>query len=369
MRATLLDLFPTPRYLAPPILGLDISDGSVKYVELVRHGGGVELGRYGERALPPGALLNGKIQKPDEVREVLSGIHAELGLRAVAVCLMEEQGYLLRIRVSVQTEAEIREGIELQLEEHIPLSPAEALFDYEIISQPHGDVDSYEVSVCVFPRELVAAYLALLGNAGFEVVGIEIESQSIARSVVPQASHGTCMVVDFGKYRTGIAITSDGVVSFSSSIPIGGENFTRVLEKELNLPAEKAEELKKEKGVARSNDSSNLFSFFVPVLSVLKEEVGKRYAYWHTHPYESGAERQKIESVILCGRGANMRGLAEYLSSGLGMPVVLANPWCNTFSFTQVLPRMPLAESLGYAGSIGLALRAFDSHGVHTISL
>ena len=121
MSVSLLDLFPTPTYLAQPVLGLDISDNSIKFVEFLRKKGGFELGRFGERVLPEGTLENGKIQKPEEVKQVLFKLHEELRLRTAFVSVMEEQGYLLRLRVPVKTESEIHEAIELQLEEHIPL--------------------------------------------------------------------------------------------------------------------------------------------------------------------------------------------------------------------------------------------------------
>lgn len=363
MRVSLLDLFPTPAYLAPPVLGLDISDGGIKFVELIRKQGGFELGRFGERKLSDAALENGKIQNPDEVLAVLKEIHSELRLRTAMVSVMEQQGYLLRLRVPVKTEAEIREAIELQLEEHIPLSPDDIIFDYDIIWTPQEGAGYYEVSVSAFPRDVVESYFDVVSSAGFEPLALEIESQSVGRAVSPHGEKGTSMVVDFGRNRTGIAIVSDGMVAFSSTLPIGGDHFTHIIEKELGLTYEKAEELKRERGISRGVDSNNLFSIFVPVLSAFKEEIGKQYSYWHSHPYESGADRKKIERIILCGRGANMKGVGDYLSSALGVPVVVANPWANSVSFARTIPAMNFQDSLGYAAAIGLTLRAFDENG------
>ena len=369
MRASLLDFFPTPAYLAPPILGLDISDTSVKFVELLRRPGGFELGRYGEKKLSEAALDNGKIQKPDELLGVLGDLHTELRLRTVMISVMEEQGYLLRLRVPVQTEAEIREGIELQLDEHIPFPPSEVIFDYEIISAPADAAAYYDVSVSAFPREIVDSYFDIVSSAGFEPLALEIESQSLGRSLVSRGDASPSMIIDFGRNRTGIAIVSDGVVAFSSTLPMGGENFTHIIEKELGLTHEKAEEVKYEKGISRRADDKNFFSLFVPALTVFKEEIGKHYTYWHSHPYESGVARKKIERIILCGRGANMRGIQEYLSSVLGVPVSVGSPWANSFAFSYTVPAMNLSDSLGYTAAIGLALRAFNERGEGSIQL
>lgn len=363
MSVSLLDLFPTPTYLAQPVLGLDISDNSIKFVEFLRKKGGFELGRFGERVLPEGTLENGKIQKPEEVKQVLFKLHEELRLRTAFVSVMEEQGYLLRLRVPVKTESEIHEAIELQLEEHIPLPPTEIIFDYDIFSRPHDGAEYYDVSVSAFPREVAESYYDVIAGGGFEPLALEIESHALGRALMPQGDLGTAMLVDLGAHRTGVAIVSDGVVAFSSTVPVGGENFTHVLEKELNLSHEKAEELKREKGISRGSDSKNLFSFFVPLLSVFRDEISKQYAYWHSHAYESGVERKKIERIILSGRGANMRGIADYLSSSLGVPVAIGNPWSNSVSFLRTVPAMPAQDSLGFTVAIGLTQRAFNENG------
>ena len=65
---------------------------------------------------------------------------------------------------------------------------------------------------------------------------------------------------------------------------------------------------------------------------------------------------EKIDKIILCGGGANLAGLPEYLSFGVKIPAELANVWGNTISFEKTIPEIPFRKSLSYATAVGLAM-------------
>ena len=54
--------FPAPYFLSTPSFGLDISDESIKFVELLTTKNGIRLGRHGERQISPGIVELGKIK-------------------------------------------------------------------------------------------------------------------------------------------------------------------------------------------------------------------------------------------------------------------------------------------------------------------
>ena len=55
-------LFPTPKFLTIPSIGLDISDESIRFMELIHGNKFIKLGRYGERKIPLGVIESGKIK-------------------------------------------------------------------------------------------------------------------------------------------------------------------------------------------------------------------------------------------------------------------------------------------------------------------
>ena len=115
--------------------------------------------------------------------------------------------------------------------------------------------------------------------------------------------------------------------------------------------------MREEVGLLRRSEGKSPFGSIVRVASVLRDEIWQRLNYWNSGDSNLG-KRSTIARVLLCGGNANIPGLAEYLTSDMGLPVGLANPWVNMISFEDYIPPMTRRESLKYCAALGLALRA-----------
>jgi len=345
--------FPPPKYLLMSSMGLDISDRSIKYAEFNRTTKGITLGRFGEKRIPEGVIESGKIKDIRKLTDILRGMKNELGLEFVRVSLPEEQVYLFKVSLPKVAPKEIRSAIELSLEEHIPISAAEAIFDYDLIKETEK---TYEIQVSALPRQVAESYLAIFKDSGLVVLSLELEAEAIARAVIKEGDKGTYMIVDFGDARTGIAIVSAGKVSFTSTVDIGGMTLTAMIEKDFKISHEEAEKMKKDQGLRRNAESRELFSVLLNGVSILRDEVNKHYVYWHTHVNESGEARPHIEKIILCGGDSNLSGLVEYLSVSMKISVECANTWTNIPLYENELPPIRFSDSLSYATAFGLAL-------------
>ena len=126
--------FPVPKFLTLPSFGLDISDESIKFIEFVRAKNGIKVNRYGEKKIPPGIIESGKIKDRARLHDVLISLREEEGIKSVRVSLPEEQVYLFNLKLEKGGLENVRESIELSLEENIPIPAADAIFDYEKLS-------------------------------------------------------------------------------------------------------------------------------------------------------------------------------------------------------------------------------------------
>jgi type IV pilus assembly protein PilM len=354
-RSLFYKAFPPPIFLKMPAFGLDISDGSVHFVELKDSKDGLVVSNFGEKKIPSGIVESGEIKDANKLTEILSSIKDKVGTSFVNLSLPEQHAYLFKLRIANMKRNEVRSNVELQLEENVPISAREAVFDYDILKDMEDGQTDIELSV--LPKSVVENYLSVLKNSGFTPASFEIEAQAIARSVVPDGDKGTFMVVDFGKTRSGISIVSNGITRFTSTVEIGGSSLTKVIEKTLKIKTKEAEEIKKEKGIVPREENEELFLTMMSIVGVLKDEINKHYIYWLTHKDHYGKKRPKVEKIILCGGDANLSGLTEYLSTGIDTHVELANVMINVNSFDKYIPDIKFSESLQYSTAIGLALR------------
>jgi type IV pilus assembly protein PilM len=349
--------FPTPRLLADSSFGLDISDESVKFIELTFTSDGIRAGRHGEHIIPPGVMDSGKIKDTRQMEEVLRKLRTEEGIHSVRVSLPEQQVYLYQFQIGKDGLVSVREGIELSLEEHIPIPAEDAIFDYEIIGESTKNLD---IQVAAIPKNVIDSYLTVFKNAEISVQSFELEAQAIFRSVVKRGDMNTYMIVDFGEKRTGIFIVSNGVVMFTSTLDIGGFTLNSMLQKSFNIDKVEAEKLKIEYGLQRNMENKEVFSVLLNSVSILRDEVAKHFVYWQTHKDEEGKTNPTIKKIILCGGDSNLIGLADYLSTSMKTPVERANVWINIENIEEQVPLMNFKRALSFAASIGLALGDFD---------
>ncbi|MBY0376465.1 pilus assembly protein PilM [Patescibacteria group bacterium] len=340
-----------------PSFGLDISDQSLKFLELIPFKDGVRLGRYGERKIPLGVIESGKIKDPNKLRDLLLALRKEVGVKFVRVSLPEEQVYLFQLDLDKVGLENVREGIELSLEEHIPIPAQDAIFDYEILSQ---DEKAMDVQVAAIPTNVIENYLSVFRESLISVQSFELEAQAISRAVIKKGDPETYMIVDFGQTRTGIFIVSAGVVVFTSTLDIGGASLTDMIKKNFNITLEEADKMKRDYGLQRNAPNKEIFPVLLNSVSVLRDEIVKNFLYWNTHQDEEGKDHPVIKKIILCGGDSNLIGLTEYLSVSIKCKVEMANVWVNITDTEKYIPDVGFNKSLTFAAALGLALGDFD---------
>ena len=350
--------FPTPDFFIESSFGLDISDESLKFVELVTTKNGLGVGRYGERAIPPGVIESGKIKDTKRMEEILSALRKEEGIKSVRVSLPEEQIYLFQLRLGKNGLKDINEGIELALEEHVPIQAEDAIFDYDLVEE---NAQSLEVQVATIPREITENYLTIFEHSKIRVESFELEAQAISRAVLKTGDKETYMIVDFGKRRTGIFIVSQGIVMFTSTLDVGGMTLTNMIQKNFNLSFEEAEKIKQKYGLERNAENKEIFSVLLNSVSVLRDEIVKHFLYWHTHKDEEAKNNPPIKKIILCGGDSNLIGLVDYISISMKSPVEIANVWTNIVNTENYIPEMSFKQALSFSSALGLALGNFNN--------
>jgi type IV pilus assembly protein PilM len=356
---SILSFFPPPSFISMSAAGVDISDSSIKFMEFGRRGGHVEVTNFSHFPIAKGLVENGEVKKADDLAKIISSVVQNLSTRFVHASLPEEMAYLFQTQAPGGTShEEILNIVEFKLEEHVPISANEAVFDYELLNSQHSEADKHlDLGVVAYPKKTVEDYTNVFYSSGITPLSFEVETQALGRAVVPNGDLGTYIIIDFGEKKTGLAIVSEGSVRFSSTLDVGGDILTNAIKKEYGMTGEEAARAKSEQELLTMNNNTELRKIYETMLSELKRELDRHYRYWHARKDDAGTRMMDIQKVILCGGNANIVGLPEFLSSGLKLPVERGNVWVNAFSLGDYVPSIDFSHSLTYATAIGLALR------------
>ncbi len=147
---------------------------------------------------------------------------------------------------------------------------------------------------------------AMTEELGLDVSAISSGWQALARAIT--AREAICL--DIGGRFTDVMLARNGKAWWTSSIPIGGRDFTQHLAESFNLPYKEAESLKLAYGQGKI-DSSDEARIRVAItqpagiwVEAIEEALG-RMCGGDALPYE----------FVLCGGGSSLPGIAETVRS------------------------------------------------------
>ncbi|HPF20367.1 MAG TPA: cell division protein FtsA [Syntrophomonas sp.] len=147
-------------------------------------------------------------------------------------------------------------------------------------------------------------------------------------------------LVDLGGGTTEISVFEQGVLLSTSVLPIGGEYITRDLAIVLRTSIEEAARIKEESGVADISMASsevminvrNIQGSEVKQVSqhVIADIVAARVAEIATMVHAELMQTTDLDKLpgglVLCGGGAQLKGIAEVMEAYLNIPVRIGRP-------------------------------------------
>ena len=344
-----------------PSVGVDISDTSMKYVSFkpsLRNDKNKILDKWGDIEIPKNVLERGEILDPKTLANILREFRLQTNAEFIRVSLPEERAYIFETEVKKNVPAkEIRSMLEFRLEENVPISARDAIFDYDILpSQDNENIS--RIAVVAYQKETILKYYDVCKDAGLTPLSFEVEAQAMARAVIPDKDNDVVMLIDFGKTRTGVGIVNNQALLYTSTIDIGGGQLSQALRKELGENVAEAEltNIKNTYGLIGNIDNTKIYEALISSVSVIKDEIAMRMQYWHTKDKNRSANR-RIKKVVIGGGSVNLKGLPEYLTEVLGVNCVRSNVWENAFDTRVFVPPIKKRFSYGYATAIGLALK------------
>lgn len=313
-------------YKDKPIFGLDIGFSSVKVMQLEKTAKGQRLIGYGIGSFDSRAIKDGVIVDYEPLAKAIKelfdkNIIGEITTKRVAISIPAILTYTHTITIPVIKDTALREAVELESEQYIPL-PIDSLYiDYEVIERRPKEM---EISTVAVPKKIADSYLALVEILGLEAISFDTSISSSGRlfKTLETSSDIPSVLIDFGSISADITIF-DKTNIVSGTIQAGGDTFTNIIADKLGVSREEAHVIKTKYGISKSKKQSEIIGIMQPELDQLVREVKRMMRYYSERTESKG----KIGQVITMGGGANMPGLSDYLTNMLRLPVRTYDPW------------------------------------------
>jgi type IV pilus assembly protein PilM len=347
--------FPAPRFLTFPTAGVDVSASGIKVAIISETPQGLTLADYGEERLPVGAFTSADISDRSAVVAGIRNLARAHGVHTANIALPESRAYLFEADLSGETRAEKIIALESHLDEYVPLPPAEVSYSFVPVGK---NSDPQHIVAVGYARRVVAESLATFDEAHVRIRGVESETFSIPRALLAPDDTSTVLIIDIGKTTTKLIIAAERLPRYATTLDIGGHALTLAVQKHFGVTEEEAKRIKTDRGLLASEGNEEYMTALLSTVAAIRDEVAKHLEYWQTRAVPTG-KHEKVSRAIVIGGNATLKGLPEYLSTGLGIPVDLGDVFTNFASRDVWMPPVDYMQSLAYATAIGLALREY----------
>jgi type IV pilus assembly protein PilM len=343
-----------------PLLGLDISTSSVKLIELTMSGGQYRVESYAAEATPHNAINEKAIVDAEAVGEAIRRAVKRSGAksRLAAIAISGDAAITKLIQMPKSLgENELEGQVEMQADQYIPFPMEEVSYDFQVVGPSEKDAEMIDVLLVATRTENVEQRRAAVHAAGLAAQIVDVEAFALEnacalmRHQMPDGGMDrTVAVVDFGASSTTFSVLRDMKVVYTRDFAFGGQLLTEEIMRTYGLSMEEAGRAKKEGGLP-SNYQPEVLD---PFIDDMTQQVSRSLQFY----LASGSGRSQPDQVLICGGCANISGVADVISSRVGVPTLKGDPLGNMKISSKAQAAVRDATALLIA--CGLALRSFD---------
>ena len=340
------------------VVGLDIGSSAVKAVELKATGSTYRVAAFGSQPVPPDSIVDGAIidagAVADAIRRLFDGNKAFKG-KDVCASLSGNAVIVKKITLPVMTQAELDESIYWEAEQYIPFDVQDVNLDYQILDPGTGPDSrgSMDVLLVAAKKDKIGDYTGVIAQAGRNAVVVDVDAFALQNAY--EINYGLdpgqiIVLLNAGASAINVNILHGDQSVFTRDVSIGGNAYTEALQKDLDLPYEAAEQLKKGIPVdgATVDEARNVIRAITDNVLL---EVQKTFDF-----FKATASSDHIDKIVVSGGASRVEGFYEMLAERFGTPVEEFDPFKSIAWDTKVGADVTEAASTG-AVAVGLALR------------
>jgi type IV pilus assembly protein PilM len=314
---------------------------------------------YASEPLPPDSIVDGAIIDATAVADAIRRVfERRKTFKAKDVCasLSGNAVIVKKITLPVMTETELDESIYWEAEQYIPFDIQDVNLDYQILDAGTGPESrgSMDVLLVAAKKDKIADYTNVIVQAGRSAVVVDVDAFALQNAF--EVNYGfdpqrVVVLLNAGASAVNINILQGDQSVFTRDISMGGNAYTEAVQRELDLPFEAAEQLKR--GIPVDGAT---FDDAQPVLHAITDnvllEIQKTFDF-----FKASAAADQIDRIMLGGGASRVDGFREMLQERFSAPVEEFDPFRAVTWDAKKLGAEAIDAAPTAAVAVGLALR------------
>lgn len=296
--------------------------------------------------VPQGSVEDGQIRDTKGLGELLRQQLNERGIRTKKAWFVTGSTRIAsrEVQIPLVKKSRIQSIIEANATDYFPIDVTKYVMSYIILGitgekgkkgeeaeqKKAADQErQYRLMVYASPKAISTAYYEFAQNAGLNLAGITYTGNAVYQTIQEEYTSGAHILIKVELENTGISIIRDGKLSFQRNINYGMESAVETIRSFPQfgdrLEVQDALQLLSEKKWIYPSLDGQIGEEPDTVKSEVTESL--RYLVGNISRimdyYISRNGNVNFESIVLCGMGGQVQGLAELLTQELGQKVEL----------------------------------------------
>lgn len=340
-------------------IGLDIGSNSIKLVQLKRSNQGLSLENFAISELAPEAIYEGGIHDTDAVISTIQTLISDLQIKSkhVTISIGGHSVIVKKITLPAMSDEELAESINWEADHYIPYDLVDVYLDYQVL-QVRADQGQMDVMLVAAKREVVDQYVDVVKQAGLKPVAVDTDCFAAQNAFeinyqLPQDE--LICLIHIGAENLNINVVSYGVNTFTRDLQLGGDTYTREIQKQMGTSYQEAEAYKLggEYGGGNQIIPQEVQRILVTMSEQIASEINRSLEF---HLATSGESR--FTKIYLSGGAVKLSTLADEIAKRTNTPVELLDPFQEVSVDPEIFEPKYLYDNRAYASvALGLSLR------------
>jgi type IV pilus assembly protein PilM len=347
-------------------IGLDIGTSGVRAAELSFGKGDITLEKFGQVALPEGAVRDGEVVNPEVVGAAIKQLwsHTKFSGNKVVLGVANQKVIVRQVDLPWMPVDELKKSLGYLVQDFVPMPVEAAVLDFHVLEELGADNGNRTMRglLVAASRDMVHNSIDAVRRAGLTPVMVDLTSFAVIRALA-DADHlgmgsNVEALVDVGARVTNIVVHQGGVPRFVRILLMGGQDVTDAVAERMGMPQEQAEALKQQLGLGSAGEGMDVQAAVRVVEAVTAAFVDEIRGSLDYYLASSGSA--PISRLVLTGGGARLDGLARRLSVTSRVPVEVGTPMNSLqigrtglspeqIAFVEPLAAVPVGLALGVA--------------------
>lgn len=347
---------------SPALYGLDISGSAVKLVELSAHAkSGFRLERYAIEPLPRDVMVDGRVDKPEELIETIRRASKRFGSRSKSIAMALPASAVITKKMIIPAGLrpdELDTRVNEDAGQYIPFAIDEVNLDYKVMGPAPGSPDEEEVVFAAARKEAVEDRVAAAEQAGLKARVMDSEQHAVQRAMMAALERAgeplaqrNIMLVDIGANNTAITVLREGQIVFSREQAFGGSLLTQEIVRAYTVHMDEAERMKLGRMPRPDTYDTDVLQ---PFMESAAQEISRALQLFTT-----STSHTSVEQVFLSGGCAALPGFADFIHTRIDVPVQVLNPFHGMSIASSIKPDELANDASALVLACGLGLRRF----------